>query len=132
MVSTFLLSLNYSECLLDKPLKRVLWLIFIVLRLHNILLCCKMRLVYWLCVHITIIELGVTVAEDGDSNARIISTRSEIRGSVEESNVPHCWSGNRQRTYRAEGLWGLNVMEWRPYTGKRSIGRPLTYQMHWR
>ncbi|CAH2245272.1 jg5104 [Pararge aegeria aegeria] len=27
---------------------------------------------------------------------------------------------------RTDGRWGLKVLEWRPRTGKRSVGRPPT------
>ncbi|CAH2232405.1 jg20998 [Pararge aegeria aegeria] len=34
------------------------------------------------------------------------------------------WAGHIAR--RTDGLWGLKVLEWRPRTGKRSVGRPQT------
>ncbi|CAH2229499.1 jg20871 [Pararge aegeria aegeria] len=34
------------------------------------------------------------------------------------------WAGYIAR--RTDGLWGLYVLEWRPRTGKRSVGRPPT------
>ncbi|CAH2238015.1 jg10338 [Pararge aegeria aegeria] len=34
------------------------------------------------------------------------------------------WTGYIAR--RTHGRWGLKVLEWRPRTGKRSIGRPPT------
>ncbi|CAH2268389.1 jg15843 [Pararge aegeria aegeria] len=34
------------------------------------------------------------------------------------------WAGHIAR--RTDGRWGLKVLEWRPRTGKRSVGRPPT------
>ncbi|CAH2264014.1 jg16397 [Pararge aegeria aegeria] len=34
------------------------------------------------------------------------------------------WAGHIAR--RTDGRWGLKVLEWRPRTGKRSVGRPQT------
>ncbi|CAH2266686.1 jg19836 [Pararge aegeria aegeria] len=34
------------------------------------------------------------------------------------------WAGHVAR--RTDGRWGLKVLEWRPRTGKRSVGRPPT------
>ncbi|CAH2237359.1 jg12073 [Pararge aegeria aegeria] len=34
------------------------------------------------------------------------------------------WAGHIAR--RIAGRWGLKVLEWRPRTGKRSVGRPPT------
>ncbi|CAH2260536.1 jg18256 [Pararge aegeria aegeria] len=34
------------------------------------------------------------------------------------------WAGNIAR--RTDGRWGLKLLEWRPRTGKRSVGRPPT------
>ncbi|CAH2267257.1 jg14725 [Pararge aegeria aegeria] len=34
------------------------------------------------------------------------------------------WAGHLAR--RTDGRWGLKVLEWRPRTGKRSVGRPST------
>ncbi|CAH2222158.1 jg26044 [Pararge aegeria aegeria] len=34
------------------------------------------------------------------------------------------WAGHIAR--RTDGRWGLKVLEWRPRTGKRSVGRPRT------
>ncbi|CAH2239608.1 jg19130 [Pararge aegeria aegeria] len=30
------------------------------------------------------------------------------------------------RAHTTDGRWGLKVLEWRPRTGKRSVGRPPT------
>ncbi|CAH2217693.1 jg26591 [Pararge aegeria aegeria] len=34
------------------------------------------------------------------------------------------WAGHV--AWRTDGRWGLKVLEWRPRTGKRSVGRPPT------
>ncbi|CAH2218259.1 jg1382 [Pararge aegeria aegeria] len=34
------------------------------------------------------------------------------------------WAGHIAR--RTDGRWGFKVLEWRPRTGKRSVGRPPT------
>ena len=34
------------------------------------------------------------------------------------------WAGYLAR--RADGRWGVKVLEWRPRTGRRSVGRPPT------
>ncbi|CAH2260565.1 jg18265 [Pararge aegeria aegeria] len=57
---------------------------------------------------------------------------SEIRRSVEELYTDIAqrdaklkqWAGHIAR--RTDGRWGLKVLEWRPRTSKRSVGRSLT------
>ncbi|CAH2234461.1 jg17763 [Pararge aegeria aegeria] len=34
------------------------------------------------------------------------------------------WQCARHKARRTDGRWGLKVLEWRPRTGKRSVGRP--------
>ncbi|CAH2248822.1 jg7540 [Pararge aegeria aegeria] len=36
------------------------------------------------------------------------------------------WQWAEHIARRADGLWGPKVLEWRPRTGKRSVGRPPT------
>ncbi|PZC77920.1 hypothetical protein B5X24_HaOG202801 [Helicoverpa armigera] len=39
-------------------------------------------------------------------------------------NLKWQWAGHIAR--RADGRWGRKVLEWRPRTSKRSVGRPPT------
>ncbi|CAH2267515.1 jg22603 [Pararge aegeria aegeria] len=36
------------------------------------------------------------------------------------------WQWAEHIARRTDGRWGLKVLEWRPRTGKRSVGRPPT------
>ncbi|CAH2228994.1 jg14640 [Pararge aegeria aegeria] len=36
------------------------------------------------------------------------------------------WQWARHIAWRTDGRWGLKVLEWRPRTGKHSVGRPPT------
>ncbi|CAH2230063.1 jg20272 [Pararge aegeria aegeria] len=65
-----------------------------------------------------------------------VSLRDQIR--IEElrrrTRVPHIaqrvaklkWKWARHIARRTDGRWGFKVLEWRPRTGKRSVGRPPT------
>ncbi|CAH2265183.1 jg16839 [Pararge aegeria aegeria] len=37
------------------------------------------------------------------------------------------WKWAEHRARRTDGRWGSKVLEWRPRTGKRSVGRPPTW-----
>ncbi|PZC82838.1 hypothetical protein B5X24_HaOG209623 [Helicoverpa armigera] len=62
----------------------------------------------------------------------IIEIRNEeIRRRTKVTDIAHRisklkwqWAGHIAR--RANGRWGRKVLEWRPHTSKRSVGRPPT------
>ncbi|CAH2259080.1 jg17259 [Pararge aegeria aegeria] len=66
--------------------------------------------------------LGVSLRQIRNEEIRRRTRVTDILVAQRVAKLKWKWAGHIAR--RTDGRWGSKVLEWRPRTGKRSVGRP--------